>query len=174
MELGTFSPCLQESPAIVYFPLPALLLWNSAFCGGRKDVKILGKTGDTGITSMSKLCAVTVYILKRKLKENSFLWRVKELNVKRPEWGAQNYKQRRKWWVSQNCSRLRKKLYGSGYWNFEERWTWQQLQLNTAGKKSPFYTKYSNPWVFKSAYSGRSASACIAGKRTQRIYAKVN
>lgn len=34
---------------------------------------------------MSKLRAGTVYVLKRQLKENLFLLRVKELNVKRPE-----------------------------------------------------------------------------------------
>lgn len=42
-----------------------------------KNVKMWGKTGDTGITGISKLCAVTVYILKRQLKENSLLLRVK-------------------------------------------------------------------------------------------------
>lgn len=55
------------------------------FVEEEKNGKMWRKTGATGITSMSKLCAVTVHILKRQLKENSFLLRAKELSVKRPE-----------------------------------------------------------------------------------------
>lgn len=33
-------------------------------------MKIWGKRGDTGITSMSKLCAMTIYVIKWHLKDN--------------------------------------------------------------------------------------------------------
>lgn len=45
---------------------------------GQKNVKIRSKTGDTDITSANLLCAVTVYVFKRQLKENSFLLIVEE------------------------------------------------------------------------------------------------
>lgn len=43
------------------------------FVEEEKNVKVWEKTGDTDITSMSKLCAMTAYVLKRQLKETEFL-----------------------------------------------------------------------------------------------------
>lgn len=50
-----------------------------------KNEKIWRKRRDVDAKSVSMLCAVTVYVLKRQVKENSFLLREEELNVERPE-----------------------------------------------------------------------------------------
>lgn len=55
-----------------------LLIYSFEMVEGQKNVKIRSKTGDTDITSANLLCAVTVCVFKRQLKENSFLLIVEE------------------------------------------------------------------------------------------------
>lgn len=112
----------------------------------KKKVKIWSKAGDIDITSASPLCAVTVYVFKRQLKENSFLliveeWMWRDLNemhsISRDGGNS----------GCQKTASICKTMHRKGQWNPEERLVKQQLQLNSDGEESFFYANCSNSWL---------------------------
>lgn len=67
------APVSTKAPLLCTFRYLLYCFETVCFVEEEKNVKVWEKTGDTDITSMSKLCAMTAYVLKRQLKETEFL-----------------------------------------------------------------------------------------------------